>query len=89
MDPDQDRHFFGPDLGPNCLQMLSADDTSRQRVRPLYTYGVIHKVGYNEVKIVHFMLRGHSLQILNNFEFLSLKIIFVSKAKNADPDEML
>ena len=22
----------GPDLGPNCLQRLSADDTSRQRV---------------------------------------------------------
>ena len=21
-----------PDLGPNCLQMLSADDTSKQRV---------------------------------------------------------
>ena len=26
MDPDQDRHSVGPDLGPNCLQMLSADD---------------------------------------------------------------
>ena len=25
-------HFVGPDLGPNCLQRLSADDTSRQRV---------------------------------------------------------
>ena len=22
----------GPDLGPNCLQRLSADDTSKQRV---------------------------------------------------------
>ena len=26
LDPDQDRHFVGPDLGPNCLQRLSADD---------------------------------------------------------------
>ena len=26
MDPDQDRHFVGLDLGPNCLQRLSADD---------------------------------------------------------------
>ena len=25
-DPDQDRHFACPDLGPNCLQRLSADD---------------------------------------------------------------
>ena len=28
LDPDQVRHFVGPDLGPNCLQRLSADDTS-------------------------------------------------------------
>ena len=27
-DPDQDRHIVGPDLGPNCLQRLSADDKS-------------------------------------------------------------
>ena len=25
LDPDQARHFVGPDLGPNCLQGLSAD----------------------------------------------------------------
>ena len=33
LDPDQARHFVGPDLGPNYLQWLSADDTSRQRVK--------------------------------------------------------
>ena len=33
LDPDQARRFVGPDLGPNCLQKLSADDTSRQRVK--------------------------------------------------------
>ena len=27
-DPDQDRHSVGPDLVPNCLQGLSADDES-------------------------------------------------------------
>ena len=26
LDLDQDRHCVGPDLGPNCLQRLSADD---------------------------------------------------------------
>ena len=26
LDPDQDRHSVGPDLGPNFLQSLSADD---------------------------------------------------------------
>ena len=29
LDPDQARHFVGPDLGPNCSQRLSADDTRR------------------------------------------------------------
>ena len=29
LEPDQARRFFGPDLGPNCLQKVSADDTSR------------------------------------------------------------
>ena len=26
LDPDQDLQNVGPDLGPNCLQMLSVDD---------------------------------------------------------------
>ena len=30
LDPDQAHCFVGPDLGPNCLQKLSVDDTSRQ-----------------------------------------------------------
>ena len=25
LDPDHDRLFVGPDLGPNCLQRLSAE----------------------------------------------------------------
>ena len=29
LDPDQDRHFVGPDLGSNCLQRLSAEDKSK------------------------------------------------------------
>ena len=28
MDPDQDGHSVGPDLGPNCLQSLSIDNKS-------------------------------------------------------------
>ena len=26
LNPDQDRHSVGPDLSPNCLQRLSAED---------------------------------------------------------------
>ena len=33
LDPDQDRHSVGPDLGPNCLQRLSADDKSCRQQR--------------------------------------------------------
>ena len=29
LDPDQARQNVGPDLGPNCLQSLSADGTRR------------------------------------------------------------
>ena len=32
LDLDQARQNVGPDLGPNCLQRLSADDTRRQSV---------------------------------------------------------
>ena len=38
LDPDQARQFIGPDLGPNCLQRLSADDTGRQRIKESMTY---------------------------------------------------
>ena len=31
LDPDQDQHFVGRDLGPNCLQRLSADDKSMKK----------------------------------------------------------
>ena len=31
LDPDKDRCYVWPDLGPNCLQRLSAGDTSRHR----------------------------------------------------------
>ena len=34
-DLDQARHFVGPDLGPNCLQKLSADDTSSTHIKKL------------------------------------------------------
>ena len=32
VDPDQTVHFDEPDLGPNCLQRLSADDTTCSKV---------------------------------------------------------
>ena len=39
LDPDQDRRSVGPDLGPNCLQKLSADckiTSSKERQYGVY-----------------------------------------------------
>ena len=37
LDPDQDLHYVGPDLGPNCFPRISADGEatgSKERVNP-------------------------------------------------------
>ena len=44
LDPDQARHFVGPDLGPSCLQRLPADDTSMLRVNYLSIHQFFHKM---------------------------------------------
>ena len=44
LDPDQARRYVGADLGPNCLQMLSTDDTSRERVNIIrHVVGALQK----------------------------------------------
>ena len=35
LNPDQTRRFVGPDLGPKCLQKLSADDNCRKELNKL------------------------------------------------------
>ena len=48
LDSDQAQHFVGPDLGPNCLQMLSADCTLVGRdnlyvLNKCFLFNLIHK----------------------------------------------
>ena len=31
LDPDQDQHFVGPDMGPNCLQRVSVNGKFSRR----------------------------------------------------------
>ena len=54
LDPDQARHFVGPDLSPNCLQRTLADDTSRQRVKVGVVFGKVNsfkkKVGWRRLR---------------------------------------
>ena len=50
LDPDHAQHFVGPDLGPNCLQKFSADDTRDKELqylaqawRNIQNLGLSHK----------------------------------------------
>ena len=43
-DSAQAQQNVGPDLGPNCLQKLSADDTSRQRVKTTLSFSRRHSI---------------------------------------------
>ena len=52
LDPDQAQHFVGPDLGPNCLQRLSTDDTCRVK------FGVV----LGKVNCFCFSAQKHELQ---------------------------
>ena len=39
LDPDQDRHSVGPNLGSNCMQRISADDKlllARKELNTMY-----------------------------------------------------
>ena len=50
---DQARQNTGPDLGPNCLQRLSADDTSRQSLKPVKEVvltSYLHSVHFHSIK---------------------------------------
>ena len=42
LDADQARHFIGSDLVPNCLQKLSADKTSGERVNYSMHHFCVH-----------------------------------------------
>ena len=42
LDSDQARHFIEPNLRLNCLQRLSADDTSKQRVQVGVVFGIVN-----------------------------------------------
>ena len=53
LDPNQAPYFVGLDLGPNCLQRLSADKTGRQRIKyALKRSSPVRQQGY--LKIHHF-----------------------------------
>ena len=42
-DPNQARHFVRPELGANCLEKLSAEDTSRKIVKVGMVFGKVNQ----------------------------------------------
>ena len=62
LDPDQARHKVGPDLGPNCMQILLADDTKIKALKELNIHThVCAKILFNEEQhqsIKHFGSRS-------------------------------
>ena len=79
LDPDQARRFVGPDLGPNCLQKLSTDDTSRQRVKRINECSIRHICGDVDKKFHYTLLREnqrntypHVVILLESVNFLHM-----------------
>ena len=61
LDLDQAQHTVEPDLVPNCLQKLSADNTSRQRIKlPLHVTSLV-KILAHELKYTTDLLQLDSL----------------------------
>ena len=59
LDPDQDRHYVGPDLGQNCLhcsKRLSQDDKSRPSKERVHYYSWVKINKTFEHKIVNIFL---------------------------------
>ena len=82
-DPDQARRYVGPDLGPNCLKRLSADDTRRPtcisptcaKVSEVFTEGNICFTHLLNMIICD----NFYLEDLLNFEINKLLLYFVGK----------
>ena len=65
LDTDQDRHSVCPDLGPNCLQRLSADDKSPPARKELNNQGISICVGiHNKETVINKTQPSTSLYIL-------------------------
>ena len=61
LDPDQDRHFVSPDMGPNCLQRSSADYTSRQSCHVVIVVYLLFYI-FNESAIFCFLVPHVKMQ---------------------------
>ena len=66
LDPDQARHYVGPDLDPNCLQRLSAEGTIWQRVNALTAFSFTPKICHVPPKLKGFCLCCYTSGVQNS-----------------------
>ena len=76
LDPEQAGHFDWPDLGPNCLQRLSADYTNRQWTRCMlvnFQSGLRQWAWYGSLFIsqIHRLEQGSYRQVCVKFKDFS------------------
>ena len=76
----QARHFFRPDLGLNCLQRLSADDTaSRQRVEVrVFTFFYLFVV---KEKFLKSKFKNERIKKYKNAKINSIPKLNINRAK--------
>ena len=51
LDPDQARHFVGPDMGPICLQRLSADGAKSKELTLQICFVQLHILNGGKQKV--------------------------------------
>ena len=73
LDPDQDQHSVGPDLGQNCLQRLSAVEgiaTSKERLKiGLMFFYRYSKFAYEDIREVHkrrYLLQPIAIEVFSS-----------------------
>ena len=67
LDPDQDQHSIGPDLGPNCLQRLSAGKkkSCRKKKRKELTLSPLVPIFYSLLMRCANSLEGPGSDLIN------------------------
>ena len=83
LDPGQARRFVGPDLGPNGLQRLTADDTSRQRTNHAlfgrFLQFCIFRLKWDWLLILLFI--GHETGRPLRLPLLTLRLLITTKCR--------
>ena len=89
--PDQDRRSVSPDLGPNRLQLFSADDKIRRgqgKSSPIGDWWILPSRLMQYSLAVIYFLRRQNFNLIIMLLFFHFCIFFFFLLNCVDPDEM-